>query len=133
MSTEQTSEGDAVIKEALEDIKKKEQEILRDEQAILKDEERILDEETEAREHHEFSIQIDREHYTVREHHLTGLQLRHIPSIPIGPDRDFFEVVSGDSDRKISDTEAVEMRNGLRFFTAPGRINPGMEDSEQER
>jgi len=77
------------------------------------------------REHHHFEIQIDRQHFTVKERFRTGLQLRHLPTPPIGPDRDLFEVVPGGSDRKIANDEEVEMRNGLRFFTAPAQINPG--------
>jgi len=72
-----------------------------------------------------FEIQIDRNHFTVHQAEMTGLQLRHLPNPPIGPDRDLFEVVPGGSDRKIADNEVVEMRNGLRFFSAPGQINPG--------
>jgi hypothetical protein len=75
--------------------------------------------------HERFEIQIDRVHYTVLEHHMTGQQLRHVPPTPIGPDRDLFEVVPGGSDRKIEDNTVVEIRNGLRFFTAPAQINPG--------
>lgn len=75
--------------------------------------------------HHQFEIQIDRTHYTVTMKHMTGLQLRHVPAPPIGPDRDLFEVVSGGSDQKIGDEQVVEIRNGLRFFTAPAQINPG--------
>lgn len=73
-----------------------------------------------------FQIQIDRTHYTVTHAEMTGTQLRHLPEPPIGPDRDLFEVVPGGSDRKIEDTTIVEMRNGLRFFTAPSTINPGL-------
>jgi hypothetical protein len=72
-----------------------------------------------------FEIQIDRAHFTVTSERLTGLQLRHLPNPPIGPDRDLFEVVPGGSDRKITDEQTVEIRNGLRFFTAPAQINPG--------
>lgn len=73
----------------------------------------------------EFVIKIDREEYRVQQPTLTGSELRNLPKPPIGPDRDLFEVVPGGSDRKISDTEVVKMRDGLRFFTAPARINPG--------
>ena len=76
-------------------------------------------------EHHEFHIQIDRVHYTVTKRHMTGVQLRHVPPTPIGPDRDLFEVVPGGTDRKIADDEVVEIRDGKRFFTAPAQINPG--------
>lgn len=77
-------------------------------------------------EHVHFEIQIDRHHYTVHERFMTGLQLRAVPQPPIGPDRDLFEVVPGGSDRKIGNEEVVEIRNGLRFFTAPAQINPGL-------
>lgn len=80
--------------------------------------------------HLHFEIQIDRTHYTVTMKHMTGLQLRHVPTPPIGPDRDLFEVVPGGSDRKIGDEQVVEIRNGLRFFTAPAQINPGREEYE---
>jgi len=72
-----------------------------------------------------FQIQIDRVHYTVTQPETTGAELRHVPSSPIGPERDFFEVVPGGPDRKISDTDVVEIKNGKRFFTAPAQINPG--------
>lgn len=73
----------------------------------------------------EFEIQIDRTHYKVTSDNMTGLQLRKVPNPPIGPDRDLFEVVPGGSDKKIGNDDVVEIRNGLRFFTAPGQINPG--------
>lgn len=76
-------------------------------------------------EHHEFHIQIDRVHYAVHHRFMTGEQLRDVPPTPIGPDRDLFEVVPGGTDRKIADTEEVEIRDGKRFFTAPAQINPG--------
>lgn len=74
---------------------------------------------------HQFRIQIDRVHYTVTKASMTGTELRHVPETPIGPDRDLFEVVPGGPDRKIADTDTVEIKNGKRFFTAPAQINPG--------
>ncbi len=74
---------------------------------------------------HKFQIQIDRNHYTVSQEKMTGSQLRQIPNPPIGSDRDLFLVVPGGSDRKIADHDVVEIRDGLRFFTAPTQINPG--------
>ncbi len=76
-------------------------------------------------EPHKFQIQIDRVHYTVSQREMTGAELRRVPPTPIGPDRDLFEVVPGGPDRKIEDTDIVEIRNGERFFTAPAVINPG--------
>jgi hypothetical protein len=72
-----------------------------------------------------FQIQIDREHFTVEKPEMTGAELRHLPATPIGPERDLFEVVPGHPDEKIADDKTVEMRDGLRFFTAPAHINPG--------
>ena len=74
---------------------------------------------------HQFQIQIDRAHFTVTQQRMTGAELRRVPPTPIGPDRDLFEVVPGGPDRKIADSDVVEMKNGLRFFTAPAQINPG--------
>jgi hypothetical protein len=76
-------------------------------------------------EPHEFKIQIDRAHYTVTKHEMTGLELRSVPPTPIGPDRDLFEVVPGHPDRKVADGDIVEITSGKRFFTAPAHINPG--------
>jgi len=81
--------------------------------------------EFEARGGRAFTIKIDRTEFHVHERSLTGLQLRHLPNPPIGPDRDLFEVVPGGSDIKVLDDMEVKMRDGLRFFTAPAQINPG--------
>ncbi len=75
--------------------------------------------------HERFQVQIDRNHYSVNATDMTGQQLRNVPPSPIGPDRDLFLVVPGGSDLKIEDNMVVEIRNGLRFFTAPAQINPG--------
>lgn len=72
-----------------------------------------------------FRIQIDREHYEVQKGRMTGVELRQVPPTPITPDRDLYEVVPGHPDLKIENDDIVEIRNGLRFFTAPGTINPG--------
>lgn len=56
---------------------------------------------------------------------LTGRQIRELATPPIGPDRDLFEIVPGGSDRKIEDGDTVEIRDHLRFFSAPRNINPG--------
>ena len=74
---------------------------------------------------HSFNIKIDREHFKVPQAILTGAQLRALPNPDITPDRDLFEVVPGGSDKKIEVNDRVEMRDGLRFFTAPAVINPG--------
>lgn len=80
----------------------------------------------------QFDIQIDRVHYKVTQDRMTGQQLRDLPTPPIGPDFDLWEVVPGGSDRKIADDEVVEIRNGLRFITVPNHINPGADGMLQE-
>ena len=72
-----------------------------------------------------FNIQIDREHYKVEQPELTGEQLRHVPPTPIPADRDLYEVRPGEDDLLIGNNDVVQMRDGLRFFTAPAHINPG--------
>ena len=72
-----------------------------------------------------YEIQIDRKHYHVTHDEMTGAELRKVPDEPIGPDRDLFEVVPGESDRKIELKTMVKITNGKRFFTAPAHINPG--------
>jgi hypothetical protein len=73
----------------------------------------------------EFRIKIDRIEYLVAQEELTGAQLRQLPKPPIGPDRDLFEIIPGQADRKIDDSYVVEIVNGKRLFTAPAHINPG--------
>ena len=73
----------------------------------------------------QFQIQIDRVHYTVDKPQMTGAELRKVPPTPIGPERDLFRVVPGGQDVKVEDNDVVEIKNGMRFFTAPSNINPG--------
>lgn len=75
---------------------------------------------------HEFHIQIDRVHYTVTQVEMTGAELRQLPTPPIGPERDLYEVVPGHPDEKVEDSTKVEIHEGKRFFTAPAHINPGL-------
>ncbi len=84
-----------------------------------------MSQEDEKRMGTEFKIQIDRVHYTVTQEQMKGADLRQLPQPPIGADRDLFEFVPGHPDNKVDDTELIEIRNGKRFFTAPGHINPG--------
>lgn len=72
-----------------------------------------------------FTIRIDRTEYQVLDEEVSGARLRHLPATPIPPDRDLFQVIPGHPDRKIKNEDTVKVHNGLRFFTAPGTINPG--------
>lgn len=72
-----------------------------------------------------FNIQLDREHYKVLTQYLTGEQIRALVTPPVPATRDLFEVVPSGSDRKIGNEDVVQVRSGIRFFTAPAQINPG--------
>ena len=73
-----------------------------------------------------FHIQIDRAQFEVSDEKLTGAELRCLPPTPIPPERDLFQIVPGHPDLKIKDDDTVEIQDGLRFFTAPSTINPGI-------
>lgn len=81
--------------------------------------------EKEPKKPKEFHIKIDRVEYEVTHETMTGAELRQLPNPPIGPERDLYEVVPGQADRKVGDADIVEIVNGKRLFTAPGHINPG--------
>jgi hypothetical protein len=72
-----------------------------------------------------FHIKIDREQFRVDQEELTGREVRNLPVPPIGPDRDLFEVLPDQADRKVEDDYVAEIYDGKRFFTAPAHINPG--------
>ena len=78
----------------------------------------------------ELTIKIDRTEISVSEDslddgYLTGDQIRNLVTPPIDHTRDLFEVVAGGSDKKIENTENVEIYDWQRFFSAPAQINPG--------
>ncbi|GAA3797036.1 multiubiquitin domain-containing protein [Streptomyces phyllanthi] len=74
---------------------------------------------------HPITLHIDRIAYTVTRKRMTGQELRALPTPPVAPDRDLWLDRIDEQDKKIADDEVVRLRDGIRFFTAPGRINPG--------
>ena len=74
-----------------------------------------------------YVIRIDRAPYEVFEEKLAGAQLRRIPPTPIPPERDLFQIIPGHPDMLVKDDDTIEISDGLRFFTAPNTINPGMD------
>ena len=76
-------------------------------------------------EHKAFTIRIDRTQYEWVDEKITGAQVRRVPPTPIPTERDLFQVIPGHPDLKIKDDDTVAVYDGLRFFTAPGTINPG--------
>ena len=86
----------------------------------------VLEPDKYSPEHKSFTIRIDREQYEWPDEKISGSQLRDLPSPPITSDRDLFQVVPGHPDRKIKDDDTIEVYDGLRIFTAPNTINPGV-------
>lgn len=74
------------------------------------------------------TIVIDRHTWEVFDRKLTGAGLRTVPTPDIAPDRDLWLDVPDARDRKIQDEDVITLVDGMRFFTAPGRINPGHHD-----
>lgn len=73
-----------------------------------------------------YTIQIDRAEYVLTQNRMTGADLRRVPTPPIPPDRDLFQIIPGRPDVKIEDDDRLLITDGLRFFTAPNTINPGI-------
>ena len=70
-----------------------------------------------------FTIRIDETEYEWREEKITGAELRRLPATPIPAERDLFQVVPGQPDRRIKDDDSVRVEDGLDFYTAP-RVRP---------
>lgn len=71
------------------------------------------------------TIKIDRLEYEVFKRKMTGAELRAVPTPDVAADRDLWRDVPDKRDIKVQDEDVVRLQNGTRFFTAPGRINPG--------
>ena len=70
-------------------------------------------------------IEIDHVKFRVPKGTITEAGLRALPEPDVAADRDIWEDRPGSRDRKILAGETVELHDGQRFFTTPGRINPG--------
>jgi hypothetical protein len=70
-------------------------------------------------------IHIDRKKFKVREREMAGSELRTLPDPDIGPEFDLWLEVPGGEDRRIENAQAVKLKDGMHFFTAPSVINPG--------
>lgn len=74
-----------------------------------------------------FVIHIDQSEFKVASNSLTGAELRGLPTPAIGQDRDLYlEVPGPGDDQLILDTQEVELKNGMHFFTTPRVITPGV-------
>jgi hypothetical protein len=79
------------------------------------------------------TIKIDRDSFEVYAKKLTGTELRAVPSPDVAADRDLWLDVPDKRDVKVQDEDVIALHDGIRFFTAPGRINPGMTEAEADR
>lgn len=71
-------------------------------------------------------IHVDREHFDVPGESITGAELRALPDPDVPADRAIWKVVPGPADDiPVEDGDAVPIKNGDRFFTAPKVIAPG--------
>ena len=72
------------------------------------------------------TIHIDRAEFKVMAESMTGADLRNLPTPAIGQDRDLFLQIPGPGDdRLIGDSEVVNLKDGMHFFTTPRVITPG--------
>jgi len=76
---------------------------------------------------HDIPLILDRQQYKVPPGTITGSQLRALPTPPLGTDLDVWEEVPGGDDIKIADNQAVPIKPGTHFYSAPRIINPGAE------
>lgn len=65
-----------------------------------------------------FTIFVNDNRYQVEQASMTGSEIKALDSIPSGNSL-FLEVPGPDPDRKIEDTEAVDLRSGMRFYDLP--------------
>jgi hypothetical protein len=72
---------------------------------------------------HEITVHIDKQTYKVDEESLNGAQIRELAEI--GDSYDLWQEVPGGQDKVIADSESVELKNGMHFFSVPKTINPG--------
>jgi hypothetical protein len=70
-------------------------------------------------------ISIDRRPYHAPLPRMTGAELRQLAEPHIGPDRDLYLDVPGSGGRLIADSETVDLRPGMHFFSVPRSINEG--------
>ena len=72
-----------------------------------------------------FIIKINHGGFAVNRARMTGAELRRVPTPAIPDDYDLWQVVPGDNDMKVEDTDEIEVGVWTRLFTAPKHINAG--------
>lgn len=77
---------------------------------------------------HIINIKIDKKHYQVRKSSMTGAELNQLGGVT--PGYELWLERPGQADLKIEETEVVELKSGMKFFSVPPIINPGGSDHE---
>lgn len=79
--------------------------------------------------HHEktqVTIIVEKTEYHVQRTLMSGSEIRALPVPPIAADRDLFREVPGPApDQLVGDTDQVELKNGMHFYSVPHAIAPG--------
>lgn len=75
----------------------------------------------------QITIFIDNKPYLVPQDTVApGGRLRALPNPDIGPEYDLWLDVEGtDNDKKIGNTDEVQLVANMHFYTAPADLNPG--------
>jgi hypothetical protein len=86
----------------------------------------MTNENTKDKGEHRISIHIDGHQVFAPKETMTGGELRHLVTPPIGPERDLYLEVPGQrQDRLVGDNEEVQLKSGMHFYSAPKTVNPG--------
>ncbi|GLV14737.1 hypothetical protein Heshes_24210 [Alicyclobacillus hesperidum] len=72
---------------------------------------------------HDGNIFIDKKRYPIEKDAMTGSELKSLAGIPQDYEL-WLEVHSGEDD-KIENTQSIELKSGMKFFSVPPVINPG--------
>ena len=76
----------------------------------------------------EIPINIDHKPYKAPHTPMTGSELRVLADPDIDGEHDLFQVVPGPADDVlVNDADAVDLKPGMHFYSAPKTINPGGE------
>jgi hypothetical protein len=72
------------------------------------------------------SIIIDKKQVFAPTETMTGAELRALATPPIAANRDLYLEVPGQAeDRLVGDSETIQLKNGMHFYSAPTKVNPG--------
>jgi Multiubiquitin len=72
------------------------------------------------------SIIIEKKQVFATKETMTGAELRGLATPPIAANRDLYLEVPGQAeDRLVGDAETIHLNNGMHFYSAPTKVNPG--------